>query len=87
VAEKVGDLPTRDSVLNMPAVQANPIVAAFGPLLRTAHARVAVPGWAGLLDPLSVAYSNVLAGKQDPASALDQVANKYAQLLPTYHAG
>lgn len=88
IAKELGLLPTRTSALSNPDVQSNRVVASFAPLLATAHQRPQVPQWQELLDPLSVAYSDVLAGKKDAKTALDGVATAYHdQVLPDYTAG
>ncbi|GGM44430.1 sugar ABC transporter substrate-binding protein [Longimycelium tulufanense] len=86
VAKELGLLPTRKSALEHPEVKAQPVVAAFAPVLERAHARPWIPEGGQLFDPLNIAYSDVLSGKKDARTALDEVARIYKEQIITGYA-
>jgi arabinogalactan oligomer/maltooligosaccharide transport system substrate-binding protein len=88
VAKELGLLPTRKTAYENADVKAQPVVAAFEPVAKAAHARPWIPEGGQLFDPLKIAYADVLAGKKEPKAALDEVAKAYKdQVLPEYTIG
>ncbi|CCH27715.1 extracellular solute-binding protein [Actinosynnema sp. NPDC047251] len=88
IAKELGLLPTRKSAYDNPDVKANPVVSAFQPVAAAAHARPWIPEGGQLFDPLKIAYADVLAGKKDAKTALDEVAKAYQdQVVPEYSIG
>jgi arabinogalactan oligomer/maltooligosaccharide transport system substrate-binding protein len=88
VAKELGLLPTRKSAYENADVKANPVVAAFEPVAKSAHARPWIPEGGQLFDPLKIAYADFLAGKKDAKAALDEVAKAYKdQVVPEYSIG
>ena len=88
VAKELGLLPTRKTAYADAAVKAQPVVAAFEPVAKAAHARPWIPEGGQLFDPLKIAYADVLAGKKEPQAALDEVAKAYKdQVVPEYSIG
>ncbi|GGP35642.1 extracellular solute-binding protein [Saccharothrix coeruleofusca] len=85
IAKELGLLPTRKSAYDNADVKANPVVSAFEPVATSAHARAWIPEGDQLFAPLKIAYADVLAGKKDAKTALDEVAKSYKdQILPEY---
>lgn len=85
IAKELGLLPTRKSAYDDAAVKAQPIVTAFGPVVEKAHARAWIPEGGMLFDALKTAYADVLAGKKDAKTALDEVAKAYKDtVVPDY---
>jgi arabinogalactan oligomer/maltooligosaccharide transport system substrate-binding protein len=88
VAKELGLLPTRKSAYENADVKAQPVVAAFEPVAKAAHARPWIPEGGQLFDPLKIAYADFLAGKKDAKAALDEVAKAYKdQVVPEYSIG
>jgi arabinogalactan oligomer/maltooligosaccharide transport system substrate-binding protein len=88
VAKELGLLPTRKSAYENADVKANPVVAAFEPVAKSAHARPWIPEGGQLFDPLKIAYADFLAGKKDAKTALDEVAKAYKdQVVTEYSIG
>ncbi|MFC7344118.1 extracellular solute-binding protein [Saccharopolyspora griseoalba] len=85
IAAELGLLPTRKSAYEDPAVAGNPIVQAFEPLAASTHSRAWIPENNELLEPLQTAYADVLAGRQQPQAAMDDLAKTYqTSVLPDY---
>ncbi|MCP2260649.1 carbohydrate ABC transporter substrate-binding protein, CUT1 family [Streptoalloteichus tenebrarius] len=88
VAKELGLLPTRKSAYDNADVKAQPVVAAFTPVLQQAHARPWIPEGGQLFDPLNISYADVLSGKKDAKAAADDVAKAYKdQVVPGYDQG
>ncbi|MFD1151264.1 extracellular solute-binding protein [Saccharothrix hoggarensis] len=88
VAKELGLLPTRKSAYENADVKANAVVSAFEPVVTAAHARAWIPEGGQLFDPLKIAYADVLAGKKDAKTALDEVAKSYKDtVVPEYTIG
>ncbi|MEU4801086.1 extracellular solute-binding protein [Actinosynnema sp. NPDC023587] len=83
IAKELGLLPTRKSAYEDADVRANPVVSAFQPVVTAAHARPWIPEGGQLFDPLKIAYADVLAGKKDAGTALDEVAKAYKDQVVT----
>ncbi|WP_433267622.1 extracellular solute-binding protein [Actinosynnema sp. CS-041913] len=83
IAKELGLLPTRKSAYDNADVKANEIVSAFQPVATNAHARPWIPEGGQLFDPLKIAYADVLAGKKDAKTALDEVAKAYKDQVVT----
>ncbi|MFD0486801.1 hypothetical protein ACFQ0O_06820 [Saccharopolyspora spinosporotrichia] len=85
VAERLGLLPTRRSAYDSPAVTGNRMVAAFKPMVDSAHSRAWIPEGAELLDPLQTAFADILAGREDTRTTLDGTAKLYKDtVVPDY---
>ncbi|QUH01218.1 extracellular solute-binding protein [Saccharopolyspora erythraea] len=85
IAEKLGLLPTRRSAYDSPAVTGNRMVAAFKPMVDSAHSRAWIPEGAELLDPLQTAFADILAGRKDTRTTLDETAKLYKDtVVPDY---
>lgn len=85
LAEKLGLLPTRTSAYSMPAVQNNPTISVFKPVLDGAVARPWIPEGGQFFGPLDQMATEVLVQNKDPKASLDTVANKYkAEVVPGY---
>lgn len=85
IAKDLGLLPTRRSAYDDPAVKAQPVVTAFSPVVEKAHPRAWIPEGGQLFDPLKTAYADVLSGKKDAKTALDEVAKAYKDtVVPDY---
>lgn len=88
VAKELGLLPTRKSAYENADVKANAVVSAFEPVVTAAHPRAWIPEGGQLFDPLKIAYADVLAGKKDAKTALDEVAKAYKDtVVPEYTVG
>ncbi|GAB3281485.1 sugar ABC transporter substrate-binding protein [Parasphingorhabdus pacifica] len=88
ISAKLGLLPTRESAYADPTVAEEPVVAAFKPLLEKTHPRAWIPEGNELMEPLEIAYADVLAGRDSTRAALDKAAKKYEDtILPDYTAG
>ncbi|QFZ16368.1 extracellular solute-binding protein [Saccharothrix syringae] len=88
VAKELGLLPTRKSAYDNADVKANAVVSAFEPVVAAAHPRAWIPEGGQLFDPLKIAYADVLAGKKDAKTALDEVAKTYKDtVVPDYTVG
>ncbi|MEV1117057.1 extracellular solute-binding protein [Actinosynnema sp. NPDC049800] len=88
IAKELGLLPTRKSAYENADVKANAVVSSFEPVVTAAHPRAWIPEGGELFDPLKIAYADVLAGKKDAKTALDEVAKKYKDtVLPEYTVG
>ncbi|MDQ2583388.1 extracellular solute-binding protein [Saccharothrix yanglingensis] len=88
VAKELGLLPTRKSAYENADVKANAVVSAFEPVVTSAHPRAWIPEGGQLFDPLKIAYADVLAGKKDAKTALDEVAKSYKDtVVPEYTVG
>ncbi|WP_199441066.1 extracellular solute-binding protein [Umezawaea beigongshangensis] len=85
IAKELGLLPTRRSAYENAEVKAQPVVAAFEPIVTDAHPRAWIPEGNQLFDPLKIAYADVLSGAKDAETALDGVAKAYKdQVVPDY---
>lgn len=85
IASELGLLPTRESAYADPAVSGQPVVAAFKPLMENTHPRAWIPEGNELLDPLEIAYADILAGREHAQSALDRAAKTYKDtIVPGY---
>jgi arabinogalactan oligomer/maltooligosaccharide transport system substrate-binding protein len=88
VAKELGLLPTRKSAYENADVKSNAVVSAFEPVVTAAHPRAWIPEGGQLFDPLKIAYADVLAGKKDAKTALDEVAKAYKDtVVPEYTVG
>ncbi|XVS64863.1 extracellular solute-binding protein [Actinosynnema sp. CA-299493] len=88
IAKELGVLPTRKSAYENADVKANAVVSAFEPVVTAAHPRAWIPEGGQLFDPLKIAYADVLAGKKDAKTALDEVAKAYQDtVVPEYTVG
>ena len=83
IAEKIGLLPTRRSAYDSPAVTGNRMVSAFKPLVDGGHSRAWIPEGAELLEPLQTAFADVLSGRKDTRTALDETAKQYKDTVVT----
>jgi arabinogalactan oligomer / maltooligosaccharide transport system substrate-binding protein len=81
LAEQVGLLPTRAAAYQVPAVRANPVVSAFGPVIASGTALPQVQNQGALLGPLNDGFRSALAGKDTPQGVLDGVAESYLSVL------
>ena len=85
LAEKLGVLPTRTSVYDLPAVKNNPTISVFKPVLDSAVARPWIPEGGQFFGPLDQMATEVLVQNKDPKASLDTDANKYkAEVVPGY---
>ena len=82
VAEKLAVLPARTSSYT-DTVKANPVIAAFQPVMSTARARLALPQASDLYTPLSQNYIKILQG-EPVQTGLDATAKEFATLLPEF---
>ncbi|GCE14606.1 extracellular solute-binding protein [Tengunoibacter tsumagoiensis] len=80
IAKANGTLPARQSAYT-PEVLQNPVVKAFNPLISTGKNVPINPVSPQLNTPLDKDIQNALAGKQDPADALNQVATDWKPLI------
>ena len=88
IAKELGVLPTRKSAYENADVKAHAVVSAFEPVVTSAHPRAWIPEGGQLFDPLKIAYADVLAGKKDAKTALDEVAKSYKDtVVPEYTVG
>ncbi|MFI6513538.1 extracellular solute-binding protein [Streptosporangium sp. NPDC050855] len=82
VAQKNGTLPARSSAYTQ-AVKADPVIAAFQEVMKTAQPRLALPQASDLLTPLSQNYIKILQG-QPAQDGLNATAGEFVKLLPDY---
>jgi arabinogalactan oligomer/maltooligosaccharide transport system substrate-binding protein len=86
IAKELGLLPARKSAYDQADVKSQPVVSAFRPLVEKAHARAWIPEGQQLFDPLKISYADVLAGKKDAKTAMDEVAKTYKDTIVTDYA-
>ena len=86
IAEKNGTLPTRTSAYTA-KVTADPKIAGFEAILKTARPRVALPQVGSLFVPLQQEYVKILQGDEPVKAGLDNAAKQFAKLLPGYSVG
>ncbi|GAA0540182.1 extracellular solute-binding protein [Saccharopolyspora thermophila] len=86
IAERLGLLPTRRSAYDVPSVAQNPVVAAFRPLVASAHNRPWIPENNELLEPLQTSYADILSGRKEAKTALDDLARTYKTTVLTDYA-
>jgi arabinogalactan oligomer/maltooligosaccharide transport system substrate-binding protein len=86
IAKELGLLPARKSAYDQAEVKSQPTVSAFRPLVEKAHGRAWIPEGQQLFDPLKISYADVLAGKKDAKTALDEVAKTYKDTIVTDYA-
>ncbi|MDI6103518.1 extracellular solute-binding protein [Actinoplanes sp. NEAU-A12] len=85
LAGKLGVLPTRKSVYEIPTVKNNAVVSAFKPVTESAVNRPWIPEGGQFFGPLDTLATEVLVQNKDPKAALDAVAQKYkAEVVTSY---
>ncbi|NBF00199.1 extracellular solute-binding protein [Nonomuraea sp. KC401] len=81
IAKEISLLPTRTSAYADPAVQDNPDVAVFKPIMDTAVPRPWIPEGGQLFQPLLEGYQSLVGGQATPADMLKKVDEQYHGIM------